>query len=112
MQSNLINHSGILGMKWGIRKDRDKAGHKLPPKPARKLISDMSDDELKKIVNRLQLESQFRQYIAQMNPKKESKIKALAADMLMDGAKVIVKQGFTKLAKQIFAVEEPKKKAT
>jgi len=63
-------HYGILGQKWGIRRFQNKDGTRTPEglkrrakseEPKRKKVKDMSDDELKQRINRLNLENQYRQ---------------------------------------------------
>jgi hypothetical protein len=63
--SNTLVHYGILGMKWGIRRtpaqlSRDRG---TPKKSSgeKKNVKEMSDDELRRTVNRLQLERQYSQ---------------------------------------------------
>lgn len=78
-------HWGIKGMKWGVRRYQNKDGSLTPEgkkryseegnsgetskpsssgKSTQKSISDMSDDELRKLVNRKQTEKQLRDLIA------------------------------------------------
>lgn len=57
--TNELNHSGVKGMRWGVRKDRPnkiKVSKKTKADP-----KSMSDEELKKVVNRLQMERQYSQ---------------------------------------------------
>ena len=77
MEQNELAHYGILGMKWGIRRteaqlarargktksdDADDNEKKTSSASSskKKSVSEMSDDELRKAVNRLQLEKQYR----------------------------------------------------
>lgn len=76
MEQNELAHYGILGMKWGIRRteaqlarargktksdDADDNEKKISSTSSKKKsVSEMSDDELRKAVNRLQLEKQYR----------------------------------------------------
>lgn len=59
-----IEHYGTKGMKWGVRKrrnERDRAktfGRKGSPKPDP--LKDMSDKDLREILNRMQMEQQYR----------------------------------------------------
>lgn len=93
MNNNYLTHYGILGMRWGVRRNpagrtmfttkrqaaydkRDKTilekrieaneqkvANKAAKKATKKKLSvkEMSDDELRKVVNRLQMERQYSQ---------------------------------------------------
>lgn len=88
MRENELYHYGILGMKWGVRRtpaqlarargktkssssdndtdnNKDKTSSNTSTK---KSISEMTDDELRKTINRMQLEQQYRN----LNPEKVS----------------------------------------
>lgn len=88
MRENELCHYGILGMKWGVRRtpaqlarargktkssssdndtdnNKDKTSSNTSTK---KSISEMTDDELRKTINRMQLEQQYRN----LNPEKVS----------------------------------------
>lgn len=56
---DFLAHFGIKGMKWGIRRTPEQLGYKTSS-PSNKKIKKMSDDELRKAVNRLQMEKQYR----------------------------------------------------
>lgn len=73
-------HYGILGMKWGVRKDRKSSGkrkkakrtkvdtrsadYKKTSKNRRRKASDLSDEELKKTIERMRLEQQYNELTA------------------------------------------------
>lgn len=73
---NDIYHFGIKGMKWGKRRYQNKDGsltaagkqrysnmEKDRASSKRSTISDMSDDDLRKRINRLNLEKQYKQLL-------------------------------------------------
>lgn len=55
--TDFLAHYGVKGMKWGIRNDRRKLAKDDP-------IKNLSDDELRSIINRMNLEQQYRQAVA------------------------------------------------
>lgn len=111
MEENELKHYGVLGMKWGVRKDRKRgkkkkvkvtlespfkrkqeAAQKEPSK--KRSISDMSDDELRAFINRIQLEKQYAQLIA----KPPSKGKAFVKRFIAENAQSIAKSAIQKTA--------------
>lgn len=57
-----LTHYGVLGMKWGIRKDRSRSTSSTGKKSRKKQdpIKKMSNEELRNRINRLQLEQQYK----------------------------------------------------
>ena len=60
MSHSELMHYGIKGMRWGIRKSRIKGAKRWTSKKQAK-IDGMSDDQLRRINNRLRLEKEYRQ---------------------------------------------------
>lgn len=64
-----LAHYGVLGMRWGVRKDKTKGGsRKIKSTPVHddykkahsgKSLKSMSDSELRSVNNRLQMERQY-----------------------------------------------------
>ncbi len=53
---DVLEHFGVKGQKWGVRRDPSGTHGGAKPNPLR----DVSDEDLRKMVNRLQMEQQFR----------------------------------------------------
>ena len=128
---NELYHHGIKGQKWGVRRYQNKdgsltnAGRKRLKKghasnegtdsynksstksSSTKTVKDMSDDELRQAINRLQLEQQYKN----LSPKNVSKgkkfvdtvkndvLKPAAIDMGKQVAKSLMTKGVNSLIK-------------
>ena len=60
MSHSELMHYGIKGMRWGIRKSRIKGAKRWTSKKQAK-IDGMSDDQLRRVNNRIRLEKEYRQ---------------------------------------------------
>lgn len=60
---NSLYHYGVLGMKWGKRRSQAELARarasRNSSKVTKKSIKEMSDDELRRKLNRLQMEQQY-----------------------------------------------------
>ena len=103
----VLVHHGVKGMKWGVRRTPQQlgaarsartvsqlktavsvagsaaniagaAGGRRPSKKQRKTLSQMSDQELRQRINRMQMEQQY----ASMNPSRRARGAAAAKSML------------------------------
>ena len=82
MNRNELMHYGVLGMKWGVRRKRSKLSS-VEVKPKKKTVSDLSDAELRQIINRHQMEKQY----AQITAKEKSAGAKFVSDVLTNAAK-------------------------
>lgn len=126
-------HYGIKDQKWGIRRFQNKDGtwttegkkrravkEGYSDKPDKKSknekkkekldLSNMSDDELRSRINRMQLEEQYKQYLAKANPKKKSKVKEVMSKLVENAAMTIGNKAIESIANKMFAKSKPKKK--
>lgn len=103
-----IVHYGVKGMKWGVRKQRPTSSGKRKGKtnarriyekiagkkeaskkqtqsttPRRKRASEMSDDELRKVINRMQMERTY----SQLTQKEITKGRKFVNEVLYNSAK-------------------------
>lgn len=87
---NELYHHGIKGMKWGVRRSPQQLGHspkKVSSKQRRKNeMKNMSDAELRRRINRIQMEKQYMQLTEpQLSPGKK-----FVKDVLTNAAKQTV----------------------
>lgn len=108
MEKNCLQHYGVLGMKWGVRKDRSGsrfARRKRAPNSEdyeraktlkKKSVKQLSNAELRELNNRMQLESQYR------NLKKQnvSAGKKFVQDVAYEAAKGTASEYTKKYAKK------------
>lgn len=128
MAEDILYQSGIKNQKWGVRRFQNKDGTwttegkkrrrlmerdekiKISSKndKKRKDTSLMSDEELQKLINRMQLEKQYRDLYNNLNPQKQSKAKMLFAKMLTNAIEEFGNQAIKKAARTVFDNDEDK----
>lgn len=85
MESSL-KHYGVLGMKWGFRRntqDSSSADHQRSSEIKKKKLKNMSNEELRTLNTRLQLEKQYKD----LNPSTMAKAKKVAGSVLNEVGK-------------------------
>lgn len=93
-------HFGILGMKWGVRRKSGKSGrvtseeHNKAQGLKKKHISEMSNDELRQLNTRLQLERSYKD----LSKKEISGGKKFVADVLQQSGKQLASKYLSGLA--------------
>lgn len=121
MNNEELMHYGVPGMKWGVRKapqtsggskrksakskmseyfekrKADKQAAKEAEKLKKRKLSEVSNEELKRRVDRLQLENRYREELSKNHAKHESKGKKLVQDIVYNSAQNIGTQFTTYL---------------
>lgn len=102
-----IEHAGILGMKWGFRKSqktgtgKSKTTGKLTDNsknktvPPKKSIKQMTDDEMRTAISRMELEKRYKDLVTANNQAEASKGKAFVMNVLESSGKNIATQAAT-----------------
>lgn len=132
MNERELIHYGVKGMKWGVLryqnadgtltaagKVRDRMNRKSNRKRAEKVLkgskktvkrrlSQITDEELQKAVNRLQLERTYKNLTTP--PGKHKKAKEIATKWLETAGTKVIESAATNLGKKIFAETDSKRK--
>lgn len=95
MNTASLQHFGIPGMRWGVRRKRNTSSDNDAARSIQKKhISEMSNEELKKLTTRLQLERQYKD----LNPSAIATGRKLVGTITSDIGKQLVKNYTTKAA--------------
>lgn len=98
MDNNYLQHYGVKGMKWGVRKARRSADSAEVKQIRKKKVSQMSNAELRKANERIRLEQEYKR----LNPNAIKKGMAVAAGIagamgtvvaLQSNGKKVIKMG-------------------
>ena len=77
--TDTLEHHGVKGMKWGVRKDRKKA-------------SDMTDEELKTAISRKRLENDYNKLYSPVSSTFKNKLLGAATGAAAAASVAIVKK--------------------
>lgn len=105
-----LEHHGIKGMKWGVRRKRNSKTGRVESsdsKTARRLkkkrLSEMSNEELAKLNKRMQLERQYKQLKAGSQPGKQFVAGVMKESGKNIASKYVAKAGEAAIASAIKA---------
>lgn len=120
---NELRHWGIKGMKWGVRRwqnpdgtlteagkahyaRKERIAEKKSERRMKKALKNgknvrkLTDDELRKVKARMQMEKDYKDLMKQARP--QSRAKKLVVDVAEQGVKSLAQAGFTALGKKLF----------
>lgn len=94
-----LKHYGVLGMKWRHRKSKATS---TTTKPKLKSVSEMSDEELRSKINRLEMEKRYKDLQPKQVKKGKLVVNRIMKNMVAPAAEDLGKQLIKSiLAKQI-----------
>lgn len=96
---DVLAHYGIKGMRWGVRKQRIKDAKRWTSKKQAK-IDGMSDDQLKKVNNRLRLEKEYKQLTQSKLEKYRKRAGKAVEEAAFNTLQTVLQKGLKKAASQ------------
>ena len=97
MSHSELMHFGVKGMRWGVRKQRIKDAKRWTSKKQAK-IDGMSDDQLRRINNRIRLEKEYRQLTQTRMERYRNKAGKAAEEAAFNTLQNVLQKGIKKAA--------------
>lgn len=130
---NELYHWGIKGQKWGVRRyqnpdgtlteagrarygahyktmqevrDAQKSDKRVAKALKTGVAKKLTDEELRKVSDRLRAEQNYKQMYDSLNPKHKSRAKRVIADIAENAAKDLARRAFTNIGEKIFSKKD------
>ena len=109
MDNAELIHYGVKGMKWGVRRTPAQLGHRRKPKKIakrsrkspesekkksapKKSVHELSDEELRQAIGRLEMEKRYKELERSANPQKNNDGKKFVENILRKSGENIATQ--------------------
>jgi ribosomal protein L14E/L6E/L27E len=109
MDNAELIHYGVKGMKWGVRRTPVQLGHRRKPKKIakrsrespesekkksapKKSVHELSDEELRQAIGRLEMEKRYKELERSANPQKNNDGKKFVENILRKSGENIATQ--------------------
>ena len=109
MDNAELMHYGVKGMKWGVRRTPVQLGHRRKPKKIakrsrespesekkksapKKNVHELSDEELRQAISRLEMEKRYKELERSANPQKNNDGKKFVENILRKSGENIATQ--------------------
>lgn len=109
MDNAELIHYGVKGMKWGVRRTPVQLGHRRKPKKIakrsrespesekkksapKKSVHELSDEELRQAISRLEMEKRYKELERNANPQKNNDGKKFVENILRKSGENIATQ--------------------